>query len=332
MKTTQFIKDKYYLQYLKYKQKYLQIKNIQKGGVRFNVIPNNGGITEFTNTGEEITMSNQCMWISLRDYFINVLHHSEYPNSVLQIKMIAGLDLEATRYEQFDWESKQYPFRQGLEIIANLFDLCIEAYLVDGEGNTHPELINPDGTPIPMHVINEYGSKVVKIAFYGGHFQLITDNLNLDRSINQEPEKPKIFSKKTQAYENIDSLSSDIPVELYTQLIDSKQNYDINNKHIYENKNTFDLFNKEIELIKREFEPLVSTLENLETISDIELSEKMRLIESIKKQYMILYEENEKLVNKNLDINKNIEELYKNNEKVLEEIQTLEFLISEQEK
>jgi hypothetical protein len=331
MKSKQFIKDKYYLKYLKYKEKYLQLKYTQQGGLRFNVIPNNGSVTEFTNTGEELTMSNQCMWISLRDYFINVLPGNEYPNSVLQIKILAGLDLLATRSEQFDWESTQYPFRQGIEIIANLFDLRIEAYLVDGNGNTHSELTNPDGSPMPMHLINEYGNNLVKIAFYGGHFQLITDNLNLDRSINQEPEKPKIFSKKTQAYEDISSLSSDIPVELYTQSIDLKQKYDINNKHIQENDATNNLLLEQIELIKKDIEPLVSTLGNLETLTDIEPSEKLRLIESIKKQYMSLYEENEKLVKKHIDITKNNEELYNHNEKLLEEITTFELLISEQE-
>jgi len=256
--------DKYYLKYLKYKKKYLKLKN-QKGGVKFRVIPNNGGVTEILNNGNPLQMSNQCMWISIRDYLINVLH---IPISVSELKTIAGLDLEATAHIQFDLESKDFNFKEGIERVARMFNLNIKCYLVDSEGNSHPALIDDRGQLIPMHIINEFGTNIVSIAFYGGHFELIVDGpgitqpiQNLPPNINVEIEKPKIFDKKTQIYIDPSSTYDKELMDLYINLIDSQQKIDINNKNIDANNKTIKEFNKLFEIHLKEIEQNNGTLE-----------------------------------------------------------------------
>lgn len=320
--------DDYYLKYLKYKKKYLQLKYKQKGGVKFNVVPNNGAIEEFTEEGELFQMSNQCMWISLRDYFINVLPDSGI-NTVIQLKRLAELDLKSTLHTQFDWETLE--FREGIEIIAGIYDLRIEAYLVNSNGDSHPNLKHKNGSDMPMHIINERGRNIVKIAFYGSHFQLITDNLNVFESkpIKSEPIIPKIFSTKTMKYENI---SDDEIMIYYKELIDFKNIYDINKKNIINEQATYDLIQKDISYKKEEILTLKETLTfDNPNYNDIDPNQKTELDSIVINQIEELVKEQDELQKKNQEITNNIVNLISTNEILKLQISELELQISELE-
>ena len=165
--------------YLKYKKKYLQLKRLhlkQSGGARFSVIP---------NTGLEDGMSNQCMWISIRDYLV---HYLGMKISVRGVRKMAGLDA-TTEHQMFDWETPK--FRQALELIAHKFNLQLHFYSVDHNGEPNSVLYHDPETrqfPMPMHIVNEHGLRLVNIAFYGAHFQLITggNNVHVPRRLTKE--------------------------------------------------------------------------------------------------------------------------------------------------
>ena len=152
--------------YLKYKYKYRQLKklkNVQRGGAKFNVIPNTGSVDG---------MTNQCMWISIRDY---LLRYRGIKISVRGVRKMAELD-KTSEHEQFDWESRRFPFRRAIQIIARKFNLRINLYLTDHNGNPNEHLLYPGSDiPIPMHIINDSGLNIVNIAFFGAHFELIVD-------------------------------------------------------------------------------------------------------------------------------------------------------------
>jgi hypothetical protein len=166
--------------YLKYKKKYLELKKHlrvkQYGGARFSVIP---------NSGAEDGMTNQCMWISIRDY---LKHYLGIKITVKGVRKMAGLDA-TTEQQMFDWEIPK--FRQALERIAHKFNLQLQFYSVDHDGNPDAVLYFDPETkqfPMPMHTVNEHGLRLVNIAFYGAHFQLITggNNVHVPRRLSKE--------------------------------------------------------------------------------------------------------------------------------------------------
>ena len=237
-----------YLKYLKYKKKYLNLKlkykyKLQKGGHKFHVIPNSGRVTEYLDNETKFEMSNQCIWISLRDYFQNFL---ELQSSVLELKNIAKIDIYNTQNTQFDWETPN--FRRGIEIIAQIYNLRIEFFLVDHNNNHHPSLIYDDGTPMPMHIINDHGHNIVKIAFYGAHFQLIIpDNgINTPQEFIQ-PAQFHIFDNKTRSYSPPKSEQSEKEIsimKLYVKIIDLQQQKELNIKKIDDINKTSAMFLK----------------------------------------------------------------------------------------
>lgn len=123
-------------------------------------------------------MSNQCMWISIRDYLQN---YRDINISVREVREYAGLDA-TTEHSQFDWETPK--FRHGIERVCEICSLQLNCYLVDHDGRPNEYLFFDPETktlPMPMHTINDRGQHIVNIAFYGAHFQLITSGYNMAR-------------------------------------------------------------------------------------------------------------------------------------------------------
>ncbi len=156
---------KYKQKFIKYKTKYLGLKNsiVQIGGNTFVTIPNNG-----TADGN---MTNQCAWISVRDYL-------NFTKGITNLKIFddlkkpfgLGPELNNTEFDLTD--SKMAAAMTALAKKYNI-TLCflqvnnttkkIELYSLKDNGNV--ECI--------QGLINPGQKEVVHIASYGSHFALI---------------------------------------------------------------------------------------------------------------------------------------------------------------
>ena len=169
----------YQQKYLKYKQKYLNLQKLLKmktliGGNPFRTIGNRGSVTE-----NGVNMSNQCMWISIRDYINNFTNRG--PITVSEIKRIAGLDLKSTANSDFNFENEK--LRAGLERVCRHFNIQLNIYNVERSGQLRRAwYINyysgRDKFPHPIR-FNEDGGNIVSIAAYGAHFELIVNGYGI---------------------------------------------------------------------------------------------------------------------------------------------------------
>ena len=272
-----------YKKYLKYKKKYLELKKRlhvkQLGGARFSVIP---------NSGAEDGMTNQCMWISIRDY---LKHYLGMKLSVRGVRKMAGLDA-TTEHQMFDWETPK--FRQALELIARKFNLQFHFYSVDHNGEPNSVLYHDPETrqfPMPMHIVNEHGLRLVNIAFYGAHFQLITggNNVHVPRRLTKE----SIHSVpiKTITFSGNQVVEGELKKYL-DAIIDANQSIQVYEKEISKLRN-------EIANIKQNLETSKSSDVHKEivSISDREIAQ---INEEIK-----LYENNIVQARRTIEVNQN---------------------------
>jgi hypothetical protein len=274
--------------YIKYKNKYLllkkQLRKIrQYGGARFMVIPNSGSIDG---------MSNQCMWISIRDFLVNYLG---IRITVRGVRKMAGLDA-LTEHTSFDWENQR--FRDAILLIARKFNLQINCYLVDHNGEPHPALYHDPETrtlPMPMHIINDRGRHIVNIAFYGNHFQLITEGNNIvmprkltSTSINKEPIKILTFSKdqiiEGELKKSIDEIiEAHQNVEVYTKQIETlRQQITLTINNLEDSKGT-DIYDTIKQITEREillFENEINLYKQIIDDSKKKIIELQKIIDS----------------------------------------------------
>jgi hypothetical protein len=224
----------YQRKFLKYRTKIYNLninlnKNVLKGGERYIVIPNNGQIEG---------MTNQCLWISIKDYLQNVLGNNI---TVRQLRQQAGLDA-STENKMFDFDTPE--FRSAIERISSIYGLEINFFEVTRDG-THVR---------DMHIIGDDNPFIVSIAFYGAHFQLITSGpgiiaLELIRNdVHQEPEIPGFFFKKEQKYIPITEATDENSeiMKTYLELIDKKQILDLFIQKINKYKIKIDNLQKDI--------------------------------------------------------------------------------------
>jgi len=149
--------------YLKYKNKYLELKNQTGAGT---VIPQKYRIHTIYNNGGSSGYKNQCMWISIRDY-LNYNRNLHYSNiTVNDIRTIASQNGTRMNSTIEDWDySKNI---QALINVMKRFDLRIIICRLNEDGQTFTssyEIDNGTGQP---------GSKIVHILATGLHFELIT--------------------------------------------------------------------------------------------------------------------------------------------------------------
>ena len=157
----------YYPKYLKYKAKYLALKQ-QIGGNPFRVIRNTG-----SNPSGSLT--NQCMWFSIRD-FLNLNGHPGI--TVETIRAEAGLGAD-TAHMMFDIVNPV--FSTALQRICNRYNIRVRVFPVTYEGKLSAQWYEADEEfPDPAFSIEPtngapYASiKDVNVAQYGlGHFNLI---------------------------------------------------------------------------------------------------------------------------------------------------------------
>ena len=145
----------YYKKYLKYKNKYLELKK-QLGGRRIRTISNSGALEG---------MTNQCFWISI----LNYLQRNGHPALTLrQLRTNAGLGAD-TEHTMFDIDHRDRHgnlndiFYNAAMRIANLYNLHIRVHTVNHTG----EILGPRG-------YFGDGINFVEIAQFGlFHFELI---------------------------------------------------------------------------------------------------------------------------------------------------------------
>jgi len=157
----------YYKKYIKYKSKYLDLKNKinQIGGKIFKTISNSGSLDG---------MTFQCFWISILQY----LTHHGYPLLTLrELRTRAGLD-NSSEHIMFDtWatnsEGRHY-FMDAANRIARMYHINIQVYIPEIHDddtihiNEQPTYFFPIGKPVSRY-------SIVRLVNFGIHFELIDD-------------------------------------------------------------------------------------------------------------------------------------------------------------
>ncbi len=251
----------------------------------YQTIHNNGTIFE-----EGKLLTNQCLWISIKDY---LEYCRDQKISVINIKEIGGLSAESD-YKMFDWEDPIY--KRAILKIADILNIRINFFLVDENGNHHPELYL-NGRPIPMHMINDEkpGTDIVNIAFYGAHFEFIIKGLNIKECRKQSSIQPQI----SEFHPHINIEGELVPIDtqdefihIHSLLISNLNKIDINKKHI-----------KEIREKEHDYSKYIDDVIDMPDLSD---DEKKQLINNYEKEYHELVnnalkkqDENKKLIEEN---------------------------------
>lgn len=162
----------YKTKYLKYRTKYLNLKKMQIGGVRFISIENNG-------SGNEPGLISQCIWISIRDY---LNYHRGIIRTVVDLKRSVGLGPE-TDHTEYDNDNQL--LRNALLRLSRQLNITLHFFYTSHEGFIHPNSVR-DNNMRPFHIVNNGTGNNVYIASFGGHFELIIQgpNYNLPRHQN----------------------------------------------------------------------------------------------------------------------------------------------------
>ena len=187
--------------YLKYKIKYLKLKN-QIGGT---ILAEGTIVKTLSNNGERENMVYQCFWISILN-FLNFYINRDL--SLKELRTNVGLD-ENTERTMFD--SFNPVFNEAAQNCAFLYNLTINIYAIDRDG----KIKRHSGT-------YGNGENIVNIAMFGqSHFELIVDRGG-DTFI-----PAIIFEKKLQKINEISEISkNDTLKEYYLELSENQNNLD----------------------------------------------------------------------------------------------------------
>ena len=278
----------YHKKYLKYKAKYLELKKLkylQRGGNPFRVIRNNGS--------DPIGgLTNQCMWISIRDF----LRLNGFPAITTQeVRNAAGLAGRGLENTMFDIENPI--FRAAIQKISDVFNLRINIYPLDYSGalshrwyevgETHPNpasiIVSSDNTPAGVAARRD-----VHLAQYGiGHFELIVGGYHI----------PAIAGAVGQAFVPA------VPIKGQLKKADELSDKEIRTSRLYQH--LFDLLDERKLINKQisELTPIIeknkgeykSTLESRELTEDIK-----KLISESQKTELDRYEEHLREITKRL--------------------------------
>lgn len=254
----------YKKKYFKYKKKYLELKQkkLVGGNCKFNVVP---------NSGYADGMTNQCLWISIRDY-INIF--LQIPITLIELRQHAELESD-TEHSMFD--NDDIKFITAINKIAVLYNLTINFYLIDNNGDiiTKPDI---NGNP---QTFMKYGNgkHIVNITSFGMyHFQLILDGCGLPEIspevmnyINNNNILPKIIKSKIfykNEFIDIDNNFVDHPKDLNDILIENKITNIKNQIKLHETSKQ--IYNETIELLNDKITQEIHELKKIENLSDNE--------------------------------------------------------------
>jgi hypothetical protein len=177
-----------YKKYLKYKNKYLELKKKikQTGGTFFISIPNGGG-------QPGVSMSSQCIWICIKDY---LNYHRGIITTVRELKSQVGLGPE-TDHQEYNHED--YRSRTALIRLCEIYDITLHFIFTNHDGTIRRESLDEYGEMRPFESINRGTQNNLYVASYGAHFELIifAPNYALERhqraTIQGQEYHPKVL-------------------------------------------------------------------------------------------------------------------------------------------
>lgn len=208
----------------------------QRGG-------NNPKIYTISNNGvppNEAGMSNQCLWISISDYF--KYHRNDNTKTVPQLKRIAGV---FGQFNNNEYDDNILILKTAIEQLCNINKISLN-FIYIHNGLIANYCLSEDKKIIPFRKINPGQNDNIYIATYGRHFELITqigDNPVLytlpkaaGTSLNQQEYHEKIPIKDSSAtiiYQESQTMNnSDTEVKnaKATSLIESQSLFEYNIK------------------------------------------------------------------------------------------------------
>jgi hypothetical protein len=305
------------------KSKINKIKNLVKGKktIKQNGGVNPGIITISNNgTGGEPGLSQQCIWISIRDYLH--YHRGETHHTVRSLKAKVGLDPST---DTMEFDNNNRILHNGLEQLCR--QLCIRGVIIFIERGgiiSDFSFDNSNNRIVQTLVYNQDGVCVqggpraaedVYIASFGRHFEVITEISGyyiLPRAVlNSQPQQPQILPSQSQPkvllhdfYVNINGLQTDSDkkiADLRIKMAEKTQNIDF----------FTNIFDENAKEIKKE-------LASIESLKLTKLTPNNVLNNSTEKSIKRDYFKNiYKLNNQNIDL-KNQIITYKNELKIME--------------
>ena len=259
----------YYSKYLKYKKKYIDLKNIYGGaggtGSRlpsativtsdefFNSEGYEGEIQTIFNNGMNSGLSQQCMYISILDYLRRTINYQGTLRELRDIAGVTGFD------ENNEWDEINPRHVESLKILAKRFDLDIRIWQ---SSIVEPVLDTHFITPLGFSPRARYGNgnpNVVNILAGDRHFQLITGGSIFGSSDRSGSEyTPILFDQSTNTHVPVSSLNKEKQLEKNLEQLKSTRTFLKNEK--------FDIteINKEIKELTAKMKPssVASTKEN----------------------------------------------------------------------
>lgn len=240
--------------------------------MNYITIKNNGTVTE-----QGRRMTNQCLWIAIRDYF-HYCHDQKY--SIIEIKTLGELKLNSD-YQMADWENLS--MRKAIKKIAVALDIQLNFYPVylkyGHSGDADPQRIADS-----RHIVNRQGSNIVNIAFYGAHFEFITHGPNI--STCKPANKDNTFTignfkpDLTVVNPDINEQHKEDFQILYETLVDNTYEIDTNKAKLH----ALNLSEKTRAEINKDIERLINENKNLSyAISHIIDTKEQSPVSSVKK-------------------------------------------------
>jgi hypothetical protein len=287
----------------------------QNGGVNPGIITisNNG-------TGGEPGLSQQCIWISIRDYLH--YHRGETHHTVRSLKASVGLD---PRTDTMEFDNNNRMLQNGLEQLCR--QLCIRGVIIFIERGgiiSNFSFDNRNNRIVQTLVYNQDGVCVqggprvaedVYIASFGRHFEVITEIPGyyiLSRAVlNPQLQQPQILPSQSKpkvlihnVYVNTNGLQTDLDkkiADLRIKMVEKTQNIDV----------FTNIFNENDKEIKKE-------LASIESLKATKLTPNNALNNNTEKSIKRDYFKNIYKLNKqNIDL-KNQIITYKNELKIME--------------
>jgi hypothetical protein len=268
--------------YLKYKGKYLALKNkktyvnlkskfILRGGNPFRVIRNSG-------SNESGSLTNQCMWFSIRDF----LRLNGFPDiTIEEVRATAGI---GSGYDHVMFDIHNGALRDALQRLINIYNLRIRIFPIEYNGHLSPYWYSGvHGIPRPAEIlkpntgVNVEDIKDVNIAQYGlGHFNLIVGGYGLPeiggaRGEEFIPAIPISTGSGKKTLKEVNKLS--LPAEIKTVKLYQKLNDKIDFKNFLLNDikyETIELEQEKTKLTKTQHSTELSFDEKERILGDLE--------------------------------------------------------------
>lgn len=248
--------------YIKYRMKYLELimdKKNQFGGATVMTISNNGQVPQ-TN------MTNQCLWISIRDYLAYALGINI---TVFDLKREAGLP-KSKSTDNIPFDDTNPILLEAANRLCEQYNLTLNFIVTARDGTIRPISLDSRGHMIPTGIINRGALNQVYIASFGNHFELITTGpgYSLKKHATYVASIPAIYTPKI--LEKKDAL------ETYITFADNKNPLNEIQLAIIDTVADLKIYRKELQISNQEIEESDIAIKELQN-STLSLEEKQQI-------------------------------------------------------